>query len=79
MLSSSAWEQKQASLAASDKERSYVIVEACKGHDVQSCVSSLLCLLREPAVGFPSGPLTVFSGWRSSVLSPEAWGLCMSC
>ena len=54
VLSSSAWEQKQATLAASNKNRSYIILEACKGHDVQGCMSSLLALLHEPAVGFLS-------------------------
>ena len=51
-LSSSAWEQKEAAKACIGKMRSYVILEASKGAQVEDCMRLLLTIFHKPAVGF---------------------------
>ena len=51
-LSSSAWEQKQAAKACLGKLRSYVVLEASNGTQVEDCMRLLLSIFHKPAVGF---------------------------
>ena len=50
-LSSSAWEQKQAGLASSGERRSFIILEAALGQDLDNCMSDLLQIIHEEVQG----------------------------